>query len=205
VQAVQLPPPSAGARARAALTPVQLTRARRRRVSARLLEADDDHEVLVDEVYHHWVVYVPAAAEALLGVAVVGWCVAVLSSPGAGLLLLLALGLLGHAAWLWVVQFMDVFVITDVRVLRISGILDLRQASTPLSRILDITLEQPLLGRLLDYGHFVFESAAQDQGLKDIRFVEHPLLRDREIQNLQMRLLKRRRIEVRPPRREPGR
>jgi uncharacterized membrane protein YdbT with pleckstrin-like domain len=100
---------------------------------------------------------------------------------------------------------MDVFVITDVRVIRISGILELRQASTPLSRILDITLEQPLLGRVLDYGHFVFESAAQDQGLKDIRFVEHPLLRDREIQNLQMRLLKRRRIEVRPPRREPGR
>jgi PH (Pleckstrin Homology) domain-containing protein len=193
VEAVRLPPPSAGARARAALTPVQLTRARRRRVSARLLEADDDHEVLVDEVYHHWVVYVPAAVEALLGVAVIGWCVAVLSSPGAGLLLLLALGLLGHAAWLWVVQFMDVFVITDVRVLRISGILDLRQASTPLSRILDITVSQPPLGQLLGYGHFTFESAAQEQGLRDIRFVSDPMRRDKVIQGQQMELLRRQR------------
>ncbi|MDT7570479.1 MAG: hypothetical protein QOE05_653, partial [Actinomycetota bacterium] len=121
-----------------------------------------------------------------------------LEHDGAWLLALVALALSTHAFWLWVVQFMDVFVITDVRVIRISGILELRQASTPLSRILDITLEQPLLGRVLDYGHFVFESAAQDQGLKDIRFVEHPLLRDQEIQNLQMRILKRRRIEVRP-------
>jgi uncharacterized membrane protein YdbT with pleckstrin-like domain len=198
VHAVQLPPPTAGARMRAALTPARITKARRTRVSDRLLEADDDHEVLVDEVYHHWVVYVPAAAEALLAVVVLGLFMAVVDHAGALLLLLVAAGLLAHASWLWVVQFMDVFVITDVRVLRISGILELRQASTPLSRILDITLEQPLLGRVLDYGHFVFESAAQDQGLKDIRYVQHPLVRDQQIQNLQMRLLKRRRIEVRP-------
>ena len=204
MHAVQLPPPTAGARIRAALTPDRLKLARRKRVSNRLLEADDDHEVLVDEVYHHWVVYVPAAAEAVLAAGALALFVANLDASGAPLLLLLAAALLVHAAWLWVVQYMDVFVITDVRVLRISGILDLRQASTPLSRILDITLEQPLLGRALDYGHFVFESAAQDQGLKDIRFVEHPLVRDQEIQNLQMRIIKRRRIEVRP-RPEPER
>ena len=198
MHAVQLPPPSAGARMRSALTPARFKAARRKRVSNRLLEADDDHEVLVDEVYHHWVVYVPAALEAALGTVALVLFVAALDHAGAPLLLLAAVGLFGHAFWLWVVQFMDIFVITDVRVLRISGILDLRQASTPLSRILDITLEQPLLGRTLDYGHFVFESAAQDQGLKDIRYVEHPLVRDQEIQNLQMRILKRRRIEVRP-------
>jgi uncharacterized membrane protein YdbT with pleckstrin-like domain len=198
VHPVQLPPLSPGARMRAAMTPARFQQARRRRVSNRLLEADDDHEVLVDEVYHHWIVYVPAFAEAVLASAVLVLFVTHLESSGAPVLLALAVGLLGHAFWLWVVQFMDVFVITDVRVLRISGILELRQASTPLSRILDITLAQPLLGRTLDYGHFIFESAAQDQGLKDIRFVEHPLLRDQEIQNLQMRILKRRRIEVRP-------
>ena len=41
----------------------------------------------------------------------------------------------------------------------------------PLGRILDITVQQPLHGRLLGFGHFTFESAAQDQGLKEIRYV----------------------------------
>jgi hypothetical protein len=41
----------------------------------------------------------------------------------------------------------------------------------PLGRILDITVKKPLLGRLLNYGHFVFESAAQVQGISEIRFV----------------------------------
>ncbi|MFP5282632.1 MAG: PH domain-containing protein, partial [Actinomycetes bacterium] len=34
------------------------------------------------------------------------------------------------------------------------------------------------------YGHFVFESAAQDQGLHDIRFVGHPDRRDLTIQTV---------------------
>jgi hypothetical protein len=32
-----------------------------------------------------------------------------------------------------------------------------------MKRILDVTLTKPLLGRILGYGHFVFESAAQDR------------------------------------------
>jgi hypothetical protein len=61
------------------------------------------------------------------------------------------------------------------------------------SRILDITLKQPLMGRFMDYGHFVFESAAQEQGLRDIRFVPRPLALNRKIQTLQMDLLTGRR------------
>ena len=98
-----------------------------------------------------------------------------------------------HAGYLWFVQFLDIFVITNVRMLRVSGIVNIKQASTPVSRILDITLKQPLLGRLLDYGHFVFESAAQEQGLRDIRFVPRPLVLNEKIQTLQMDLLTGRR------------
>ena len=57
----------------------------------------------------------------------------------------------------------------------------------PLSRILDITVAKPLIGRILGYGHFVFESAAQEQGLRDIRFVGRPDERDLAIQRVVQR------------------
>jgi hypothetical protein len=37
---------------------------------------------------------------------------------------------------------------------------------------LDITVNKPVIGRWLNYGHFVFESAAQVQGLNRITFVK---------------------------------
>jgi len=37
---------------------------------------------------------------------------------------------------------------------------------------LDITVNKPVVGRWLNYGHFVFESAAQVQGLNKITFVK---------------------------------
>jgi hypothetical protein len=36
---------------------------------------------------------------------------------------------------------------------------------------LDITVHKPAIGRWLNFGHFVFESAAQVQGLNEIRYV----------------------------------
>jgi hypothetical protein len=57
----------------------------------------------------------------------------------------------------------------------------------PLSRILDITVRRPMLGRLLGYGHFCFESAAQKQGIRDIRYVSRPYARDLAIQRVVQR------------------
>jgi hypothetical protein len=174
------------------LTPRSLTALRRRRVKNRLLHGQDQDEDIVDEVFHHPVVYTRALAEALLAALVAASAVRAVGD-GVGLLLLVALAILVHAAYLWLLQFLDIFVITNVRMLRVSGILNIKQASTPVSRILDITLKQPLLGRFLDYGHFVFESAAQEQGLRDIRFVPQPLVLNEKIQSLQMDLLTGRR------------
>jgi hypothetical protein len=41
-----------------------------------------------------------------------------------------------------------------------------------------------LLGRIFNFGHFVFESAAQEQGLRDIRYVGVPDERDLTIQRV---------------------
>ena len=158
-----------------------LRRVRDRRVRRRLLRDEDAREDIVDEVHHHWVVHVVPALEVVLAAVVFWWFL--LSSPSAGWVLLVVIGaLIGHAAWKSLVAFMDVFVITNMRVFRVTGLFSSKHATTPLSRILDITVHQPFLGLLLGFGHFTFESAAHEQGLRDIRYVAHPLARDLVIQ-----------------------
>jgi hypothetical protein len=146
----------------------------------------EEGEVIVDEVPHHWVVYTVPMIECLVAL---GLFYLFLLSPVdiAWLPLLLAFGVLAHAGWKALVEHMDRFVITNMRVFRVRGVLSQKLATMPLGRILDITVEKPFSGRLLNYGHFVFESAAQEQGLREIRFVGRPYQRDLVIQRVVQR------------------
>ena len=103
------------------------------------------------------------------------------------LIVLLGVGLGLHALCATMRERRDVFVITNMRVFRASGVFSVRIATMPITRILDITVEKPLVGRLLGYGHFIFESAAQAQGLRKIRFIPDPDARDLTIQRVVQR------------------
>ena len=146
----------------------------------------DEGEVVVDEVPHHWVVYIVPALQGAGGVALL---YLFLLSPVDVAWVPLTLGLLvlAYAAWRALNEHMDRFVVTNMRVFRVRGVLSQRLATMPLGRILDITVEKPISGRVLNYGHFVFESAAQEQGLREIRFVGRPYERDLAIQRVVQR------------------
>ena len=97
--------------------------------------------------------------------------------------------LVGLALMLWggfraLQRNIDRFVVTNQRVFRVHGLFNRKEATMPLSRILDITVDKPLQGRILSYGHFTFESAAQEQGLRDIKFVGRPDERNLTIQRV---------------------
>jgi len=143
----------------------------------------DEGEIIVDEVRKHWVVRVGPLAEVFAGVVVL---FSILWFPARVVLLPLAVGLgLGlHGGWRLLAAHMDRFVITNMRVFRVHGILDQNIATMPLARILDISVNKPMVGRVLGYGHFVFESAAQIQGLSKILFVGNPDERDLTIQRV---------------------
>jgi uncharacterized membrane protein YdbT with pleckstrin-like domain len=163
-----------------------LRRVRDDRVRRRLLRDDDAREDIVDEVHHHWVVHTVPTIE--LGASVAVFYLFLISSPKVGWLLLVVIAvLLAHAGWKSLVWFMDVFVVTNMRVFRVNGVLSQKLSTMPLTRILDITVAKPLHGRLLGFGHFVFESAAQEQGLRDIRYVGRPDERDLAIQRVVQR------------------
>ncbi|UOQ90586.1 PH domain-containing protein [Agromyces endophyticus] len=143
----------------------------------------DEGEVIVDEVTKHWAANVAATLEMLAAIPVL-LLLNVLPSqlyfiPIFGALYLVLDGLrriLGRR--------MDRFVVTNMRVFRVHGILAQRIATMPLTRILDISVHKPIIGRVLNYGHFIFESAAQDQGLREIRFVGSPDQRGLTIQRV---------------------
>ncbi|MFC0625029.1 PH domain-containing protein [Kribbella deserti] len=143
----------------------------------------DEGEVVIDEVRHHWVVFTVPMLEVALAAAML-ITMLLLSLNAAGVVLFLVLLLLGHAFWRFLTEHRDRFVVTNMRVMRIRGVFSQRVATTPIARILDITLEKPWVGRFMGYGHFIFESAAQDQGFREIRFVSRPDERDLTIQRV---------------------
>jgi len=146
----------------------------------------DEGEVIVDEVRHHWVVYIRPVIQAVAAAVLLG-CSPFVNVNIAWVLLVAAFVLLGNATWVALREHRDRFVITNMRVFRLHGVLSSNLATMPLHRILDIAVKKPLVGRVFGYGHFVFESAAQEQGLRDIRYVGNPDERDKAIQRVVQR------------------
>ncbi|SDL67726.1 PH domain-containing protein [Tessaracoccus oleiagri] len=156
---------------------------------ARLLEPQverhllvDEGEIIVDEVRKHWA-------------ASIGWYLLLAASTPIFALMIpagrffwlpLAAGLAAFLTSIWKIHVvhMDRFVVTNMRVFRVHGVFNQMLATMPMTRILDISLHRPLAGQIWNYGHFTFESAAQDQGLRDIRFVGRPEERDLTIQRV---------------------
>jgi len=143
----------------------------------------DEGEVVIDEVRQHWVVFTLPMLEVVLAAALLVALVTT-SIGGTQVLLAIVLVLLTHAFWQFLTHHRDRFVVTNMRVMRIRGVFSQTVATTPIARVLDITLKKPIPGRIFGYGHFVFESAAQDQGFREIRWVSRPDDRDLTIQRV---------------------
>jgi len=143
----------------------------------------DEGEVIVDEVRKHWAAVFGPILE-LLAIIPVVLLLGFLPSGAYWLPVFAALALLLHSLWRMLGVRMDRFVVTNMRVFRVHGILSQHVATMPISRILDISVHTPIIGRIFNYGHFVFESAAQEQGLREIRFVGSPTQRGLTIQRV---------------------
>ncbi|NNC12448.1 PH domain-containing protein [Planctomonas sp. JC2975] len=142
----------------------------------------DQGEVVIDEVRKHWAAQVGPVLELVAGVIVL--ILAGVATMIWILLVIIAVVGIVHASWRILDRKRDHFVITNMRVFRIHGILSEHIATMPLARILDISVDKPVIGRILGYGHFIFESAAQAQGLRQIRYVGKPDQRGLTIQRV---------------------
>lgn len=74
--------------------------------------------------------------------------------------------LLLRAVWKIMDWSVTYFVVTDVRLLEVKGIITERVGIMPMSKVTDIGRDRTFLGRMLNYCTFDLESAGQDQRLK---------------------------------------
>jgi membrane protein YdbS with pleckstrin-like domain len=132
---------------------------------------DDEEPVLTRR--RHWAVLIEPTAKFLPAFVLGG--LLFLLDPGnqvtttAGLVvLLLALGYYGLRVAEW---WMRHFIVTKRRVLLTSGVIVRTVTLLPLRRITDLTWQETLLGQVLGYGTFRFESAGQDQALRHLTYM----------------------------------
>ena len=80
------------------------------------------------------------------------------------------------ARWAWKIAdwFNETLIVTDKRLLLLTGIFYRNVAIMPLVKVTDLTYHRSASGMTFGYGKFVVESAGQDQALSTIDFVPHP-------------------------------
>lgn len=167
--------------------PSQLAEAGLRRTS--YLRPDIERHLLHNDGE---VVIVEMAKPPIAAFGPAGWVVTgvalllLMGFAGPGWWLMMLLGLVLSVVGLYRIHalYMDRFVVTNLRVFRVHGTFERHVATVPLMRILDITVHQPFLGTIFNYGHLVFESAAQDQGLRDIKYVDDPFTMEHTIEQV---------------------
>lgn len=84
------------------------------------------------------------------------------------------LAMVARLGWRVVEWGADRFVVTDQRILLVTGLLTRRVAMMPLRKVTDMTYERSVAGRLLGYGEFIMESAGQDQALRRVSHLPSP-------------------------------
>jgi membrane protein YdbS with pleckstrin-like domain len=134
----------------------------------------------------HWAVLVVPVAKALPVLGAGLWSMVLdpenRVTASVGLLLLAgALGYLALRAGEW---WMRHFIVTNRRVLLTTGIIVRTVALLPLRRITDLTYKETLLGQLLGYGTFRFESAGQQQALSEITYLPRADVLYRDVSDL---------------------
>ena len=87
---------------------------------------------------------------------------------------LIWLAVISWVAWKVFDWYFDRCILTNKRVMVVNGIITRKVAMMPLLRVTDMKYEQSALGRMLNYGTFVLESAGQDQALREVKHLPNP-------------------------------
>jgi membrane protein YdbS with pleckstrin-like domain len=83
-------------------------------------------------------------------------------------------GVMGWVGWSVVDWHFDRFILTNKRVMVVKGLITRNVAMMPLLRVTDMKYAQSPMGRMLNYGTFVLESAGQEQALREVKHLPNP-------------------------------
>lgn len=145
----------------------------RARVFRKYLMANEGNVIAVRR---HPAVLLRYFCEVLGGLVVAGVLIGWLGGGGAvaaavWIAWLLVLGRLFWKLLTWTVEF---FIVTDLRLMYIRGLVSRRVGMIPRGKVTDIKMERTVLGEILDYGTFIMESAGDDQAFREVTFMPYP-------------------------------
>jgi membrane protein YdbS with pleckstrin-like domain len=143
-------------------------------------------ETCVAIVRRHWAVLIPQGT--VIVITWIAWALVLDASVTPFVQTIAAFFFVFSGAWFgWLLGewYIEQFVVTDKRILLITGLLYRKLAVMPLAKVTDLTYERSPLGRVLGYGTFVMESAGQDQALSRVEYLRSP---DRLYQRLSQQL-----------------
>ncbi len=136
-----------------------------------------DGEKYCGEWRRHWIYVARWTSVGVISPFLVGYLVGVLGEDAGPLLTIVMfawLALLIFVGYKLLDWYYDRFVLTDKRVMTVGGLITRRVGMMPLPRVTDMAYTQSPLGRILNYGTFVLESAGQDQALREIKPLPRP-------------------------------
>lgn len=129
------------------------------------------HEGHVIAVRRHPAVLLQPVAEVVGGLLLAGFASTTLGIVWIWWLWLLLLVRLVWKVFAWSIEF---FLVTEHRVMLVTGVLNRKVAMMPLAKVTDINLDRSLAGRILGYGEFIMESAGQQQALRNVDYMPYP-------------------------------
>jgi uncharacterized membrane protein YdbT with pleckstrin-like domain len=130
---------------------------------------------------HHWIFFVAEMTKWII------FAVAVLALDSG-----LKVWLLPNAGWVWWLLLvfvipavriawgffswlMNVYVLTNRRVIEATGVLSKRVADSSLEKLTDIVLQQSVFGRLIHYGDIVVLTASSGAGISNLKQIRRPM------------------------------
>lgn len=93
---------------------------------------------------------------------------------GLTVLVVVWLGIMGWVLFDVGEWYFDRFILTNKRVMLVTGIIARKVAMLPLGKVTDMKYTQTPMGRVLGYGTFEIESAGQDQALRRVKNLPNP-------------------------------
>ncbi|WP_326549540.1 PH domain-containing protein [Micromonospora sp. NBC_01813] len=126
----------------------------------------------------HWIHLFTPLVVGVVATFVLGYLSGFLAGQDVGGLttvaVLIWLGVLGWVGWKIADWWFDRFILTNKRVMVVNGIITRNVAMMPLLRVTDMKYGQSPLGRFLNYGTFILESAGQEQALREVKNLPNP-------------------------------
>jgi membrane protein YdbS with pleckstrin-like domain len=143
-------------------------------------------EICVAIVRRHWAVLIPQGS--VIAATWIAWALVLDASVSSFVQTIAAFFYLFSGAWFgWLLSewYTEQFVVTNKRILLITGLFYQKLAVMPLTKVTDLTYQRSPAGRVLGYGTFILESAGQDQALSRVDYLRSP---DRLYQRLSQQI-----------------